>query len=105
MLTPNLEALEPQKLFQFSARNFVESIRSFVGALNYGSPRDISLKSFRAGKATQLASDGHSLGKILQSGEWRSGAFLRYVDTEAVEISKAFKEVYQSDSEGAEDDN
>ena len=37
-------------------------------------------KAFRAGKATALAAAGCSLGDILTAGEWRSAAFLAYID-------------------------
>jgi hypothetical protein len=46
-----------------------------------------SLKAFRAGKATELARSGSALGTILAAGEWRSNAFMRYVDEDAVDSS------------------
>ena len=75
------------------------TIRRLLLVLKWDDVARLTLKAFRAGKATQLAKDGVSLGLILQSGEWRSLAYLRYVDVETVEISRAFNEVYQSDEE------
>ena len=46
-----------------------------------------TLKCFRAGRATQLAVDGRSLGVILQAGERRSAAFTRYIDEEKVDAA------------------
>ena len=43
---------------------------------------------FRAGHATCLAKEGKSLGRILQAGEWKSAAFLSYVDEDAVDSSE-----------------
>ena len=47
-----------------------------------------TLKAFRAGKATALAASGKSLGTILQAGEWRSSAFMSYVDTDVVDAAQ-----------------
>ena len=48
---------------------------------------DFTLKTYRASAATALAACGHSLGDILRAGEWRSSAFLRYVDEDMVDGS------------------
>ena len=36
-------------------------------------------KDFRAGRATAMAGAGETLAAILQAGEWRSAALLRYI--------------------------
>jgi hypothetical protein len=48
-----------------------------------------SLKAFRAGKATALAAKGHAYSKILAAGQWASGAALRYIDDDVVDINQA----------------
>jgi hypothetical protein len=95
----NLECTAPKSIFEFTASQFLTSIRKFLTLLDYDNAPNFTFKSFRAGKAQQLAKDGVSLGTILQSGEWRSAAYLRYVEVEALEINQAFQEVYHSDSE------
>ncbi len=46
-----------------------------------------TLKAFRAGKATELAKAGTTLGQILAAGEWKSSAVTRYVDEDALDAS------------------
>ena len=59
-----------------------------------------SLKAFRAGKATELAKAGSALGSILAAGEWKSTAFMRHVDEDAVDASAVLGMVTEaSDSE------
>ena len=91
-----------RRLWDFTAQSFLGSLRRFLKVLKFNQADQLTLKAFRAGKATELAKAGHSLGHILQAGEWRSAAFLRYVDVEQVEIHTAFEEVYAS---GEEDDD
>ena len=57
-------------------------------------------KVFRAGKATALAAAGASVGEILLAGEWKSRAFLRYVDEDAVDAAQLLESMLDgSDSE------
>ena len=59
-----------------------------------------SLMAFRAGRATALAAKGVSLGDILRAGEWRSSAFLRYVDEDVVDAAQMLNRIYEvSDGE------
>ena len=81
----------------------MKSLESDVGATK-GS-QQWSWKSFRAGKATAMAQAGMSLGTILLAGEWRSAAFLRYLDEEAVQRipfneQQLWEQGANSDSEG-----
>ena len=57
-----------------------EALRS-VGCLT---AEEITWKSWRAGKATEMAKEGFNLGQILIAGEWASRSFLRYVDLEKI---------------------
>ena len=43
-----------------------------------------------------LAAEGKSIGAILQAGEWRSAAFLAYVDEEAVDASQLLDKLLES---------
>ena len=64
-----------------------------------GAP-SFSGKAFRAGKATALAAAGASIGQILLAGEWKSRAFLRYVDEDSVDASQLLEQtVMVSDGE------
>ena len=73
--------------------------RMLTLALAQGSA-EFGWKSFRAGRATKLACQGRSIGFILQAGEWKSSAFLKYIDEEAVDEAQLLDLVL-----GAESDN
>ena len=60
-------------------------LRRLLTLLGVEHAQAYTLKAFRAGKATALAASGKSLGHILAAGEWRSSAFLSYVDTDVVD--------------------
>ena len=53
------------------------------------------LKAYSAGKATAMAVEGATVGQILLAGEWRSQAFLRYVDTDVVDEAQLLSAVVQ----------
>ena len=67
-------------------------------ALEVEAPELYSLKMFRSGHATTLAAEGKSIGHILQAGEWRSAAFLSYLDEDAVDAAQIVEHLL-SDSE------
>jgi len=76
-----------QLLWSLKSTVMLQAIRSQLDVLGEG--RGASLltwKSWRAGKATQLARDGHGLGSILNAGEWsREGrSWDRYCNVDAV---------------------
>ena len=58
--------------------------------------QSLTLKAFRAGRATHMASAGCSLGDILLAGEWRSAAFLKYVQIDTVDQAILFQECIDS---------
>ena len=61
---------------------------------------EYTFKAFRAGRATALAAAGKTVGEILTAGEWKSAAFLNYVDTDVVDQAQLLdKVVEQSDDE------
>ena len=76
----------------------LSSIRRLLATLGVGSPTDSTLKMFRAGHATALAEEGKSLGHILQAGEWKSSAFLSYIDEDAVDAAQ-FLDLVLEDSD------
>ena len=74
-----------QPLWNFSSEKALQTLRRFLILTDTPQAASYTLKAFRAGKATALAAEGKSLGQILQAGEWRSSAFLSYVDTDVVD--------------------
>ena len=88
------------KLFTSTPAQMLASLRSILASLHVEHPEEYTLKTFRAGHATVLASEGKSIGTILQAGEWRSAAFLSYVDLDVVDASQFLEDVLDtSDAE------
>ena len=76
----------------------MSSVRQLLAALEVDSPEQYTLKMFRSGHATALAAEGKSIGHILQAGEWRSAAFLSYLDEDTVDAAQVVEHLL-SDSE------
>ena len=55
--------------------------------LGHNDASHATLKSFRCGRATSLAANGHSFGEILIAGEWKSSAFVRYCQDDDLSVS------------------
>ena len=56
-----------------------------------------TLKSFRAGKATAMAARGDSLAAILECGEWRSCALLKYISETEVDKQQFLRNAFAED--------
>ena len=62
-------------------------------------------KALRAGHATAMAAPGCTLAAILEAGEWRSTAFLNYVDSNVADESEILRSAIQSElDEGSGED-
>ena len=58
-------------------------------------------KAFKARHATALALHGSSLLQILEAGEWKRKAFLRYVDEQTIDETQFRNATFDgSDKEG-----
>jgi len=88
-----------KRLFSFSSSEFTRTLRRFLTLALAPNPAAFTLKAFRAGRATEMAAQGNSLGAILAAGEWKSAQFLRYVDTDMVEQKVLFERALESDSD------
>jgi hypothetical protein len=86
-------------LFGFSHAQFTHAIKRALMLLEVHGAIRFSLKAFRAGRATELAKKGVPIGKILQAGEWKSSAFLRYIDEDTVDHASFAHEILESDDE------
>ena len=64
----------------------------------------LTWKSWRAGKATQLAKDGRPLGEIIAAGDWSRNSFSRYCDVDKCNRCTVLQETIDaSDDEGDDD--
>ena len=83
-----------------SSTEFLTAVRRVLGAVGMENPEQYTLKMFRAGHASTLAEEGKSVGHILQAGEWKSAAFLSYIDEDAVDAAQIVEHVLsESDAE------
>jgi hypothetical protein len=95
-----IERVSPEeRLFDFTASQFVCAIKRALTLLSIDGAHMFTPKAFRAGRATELASKGVPIGQILKAGEWRSSAFLRYVDEDVVDASSFVHEIIDSEEE------
>ena len=81
-----------QPLWSFTPDTALKALRRMLTLSGVPVADQFTLKAFRAGKATALAVQGKSLGTILQAGEWRSSAFLSYVDTDTVDQAQLLEQ-------------
>ena len=58
-----------------------------------------TLKSFRAGHATELVRSGAPWAKLLEAGEWRGQASLRYVELTAVDAAAFAASIVEASSD------
>ena len=92
---------DSKPLWNYTPDSALKALRRMLTLCNVPLADQFTLKAFRAGKATALAASGKSLGTILQAGEWRSSAFLSYVDTDAVDSAQLLEQTLAvSDDEG-----
>ena len=76
-----------QPLWNWKPSEFIARVRAALKELDCEqAARDITFKSWRAGRATELARTGHRLGEILKAGEWAGAASaFRYCDTDEID--------------------
>ena len=71
-------------LFPAKPSKIMQVIKENSLSLSFN-PEGISWKSFRAGHATHLAACGCDIKLIMAAGEWKSRAFLEYIDADMVD--------------------
>ena len=86
-------------LFDFTVSHFSAQMKRFLVLLSVPSATSFTVKGFRAGHATELAKRNVALGAIMQMGEWRSAACLRYIAEDEVDTEVMCKEILDSDAE------
>ena len=89
-------------MWKWTPATFVRRLRRYLILLSAPGVDAFQLKAFRAGRATSMVAHGCPLGEILMAGEWRSAAFARYVDEEAVDAAQLLAQTLDA-SDGEED--
>ena len=85
-------------LWELAATKYLQLVKKSLCALGYKAEK-ATLKMFRSGHATHMANEGRPLAVILQAGEWKSKAWLRYVDLNILEQNVLLQKSVDSDSE------
>ena len=75
-------------LWSWTSSQYLKRLKQFLLVLGFQGATALTLKAFRAGKATELAAEGKTIGQILRAGEWKSAAFLAYIDEDAVDAAQ-----------------
>ena len=77
------DRMDGEKLFpEFSTTGVLKLLRSILEGLGVEKPGAYRTHDLRRGHALDLQLSGASLYDILKAGEWRSPAFLQYLDIE-----------------------
>jgi hypothetical protein len=74
-----------QQVFRLSATAATQKLRRYATMLGLRGAGEATLKVFRSSRATNLALQGRPIHQILEAGEWRSAAMLKYVAPEALD--------------------
>ena len=62
-----------------------------------------TFKAIRAGKATQMAAQGFTLGDICDAGGWKAlTSVLQYVRDDVADSMEIFRQILEMDEEGAD---
>ena len=76
------------QIFTRSAYDVLKTLRQDLKAIGVQEADQVTLESFRAGKAPDMVANKEPLGKILEFGEWRSSVLLAYISETAVDSLK-----------------
>ena len=87
----------------FSERKVAAEITRLLVLLGIEGAKHFTWKSFRAGRATEMAAQGFTLDSILAAGEWRSAAFARYIDTDQADMQQVLRRALQHSEDEEED--
>ena len=75
----SLQMTPGARLCEITAYEAAKLFRTRLAAVGIAKAQKFGFKAFRAGRATAMAAAGEPLAAILQAGEWRSAALLRYI--------------------------
>ena len=87
-----------------SSSNAKHKLRRYATILGIASAKQLTLKTFRASRATALALAGKPVHQILAAGEWRGAAFLRYCTEDALDAGAVLTASIIEDVNSEEED-
>ena len=93
-----------QRVFQdISASNALSTLRAYLARIGVPDARLYRTHDIRRGHADDMRARGSTLAEILRAGEWRSPAFLSYLDLDELEagaVVEAHVDESSSEDEG-----
>jgi hypothetical protein len=92
------------RLFSLSASSARQKLRRFAAMLALPGADRVTLKLFRSSRATNLALAGKPLHAILEAGEWRSAALLRYVSPDVLDAGSLLTQTVIGEAQDEDSD-
>ena len=80
----------------------LKMLRHYLRELHFDRAGDVTLKTFRASAASAMVASGEPLARILAAGEWKSSAFLNYVDESEVDRQKYISSLLDAEEDELE---
>ena len=99
----NKNWLVGDKIFELTPNQALHQIKRVLLLLGVPDGNFMAWKAVRAGRATSMAAEGLTLGEILEGGEWRSAAYLKYVNEEVADAGQLLRTVVQKELDEDED--
>ena len=93
------ESLVDSNLWDFKSYDALKQVKCLLKLLEVPNAMDTGWKAFRAGRATAMAAAGDDLGSIRTAGEWKSRAFLSYIDKTSVDKARLLDQALSSSDE------
>jgi hypothetical protein len=78
------------RVLPFSYQSFLNVMRAHLRVLDVEHAERYGTKAFRRGTAREMVASGSSLAEVLAAGQWRSAAFLLYIEKADVEEEAVF---------------
>ena len=97
----DLLRMDEEKVIDETPYEAVRALRKILQRFGVADADLVSLKTFRASKATAMVAAGDGLAKVLEAGDWRSHAFLAYVNESAVDKQRFLQMLAAEDEEQA----
>ena len=90
VLGPYFKALAPgvQPFVEFSPSTALRELRALLEHLRVPNASAYRTHDLRRGHAEDLRINGATLGEILRAGDWKSTAFLMYLDQSQLELDR-----------------
>ena len=87
------------RVFTLTPSAAVQKLRRYARMLGVAGSCTLTLKTFRASRATSLALQGRPIHHILEAGEWRSAAFLKYASVDSLDRGALLQEAVNNNSD------